>query len=156
MFSEGGNGIPALDENGLLPPGVWNCTLPEAEAAFCNTPRRRELWKGLQSFLDAEVRPHGNLPVWIDGSFTRRKDYPDDIDVVVDLSEWPAADAFPIILSLYQRRPSIKATYQIDAFPRHPVIPNDLSVFFQYAGPKAAAEFHVDEKQLKGILRVLP
>lgn len=156
MFSEGGDGIPALDEHGLLPAGVWNCTLSEAEAAFCDTPRRRELWTHLQSFLDAEVRPLGNVPVWIDGSFTRRKDYPHDIDIVVDLSAWPVAEALPIIFSLYSRRPSIKATYQIDAFPRHPEIPNDLTEFFQYVGPKAAAEFHIDQKRRKGILRVLP
>ncbi|WP_434213232.1 DUF6932 family protein [[Pseudomonas] boreopolis] len=156
MFSEGGNGIPALDEKGLLPPGVWNCTLSEAEAVFCSNPRRRELWTGLQQFLDAEVRPHGNLPVWIDGSFTRRKDHPNDIDVVVDFSECQAADAIQIAISLYLRNTAIKATYHIDAYPRHPAIPQDLSAYFQYAGPKVAAELHVDERQRKGILRVLP
>ncbi len=156
MLSEGGKGIPALDENGMLPPGVWDCTLPEAEAAFCNSPLRRELWNGLQSFLDAEVRPHSKLSVWIDGSFTRNKDYPSDIDVVVDFSEWPLADALPIMLPLYRRNPSIKATYKVDAYPRHPELPGDLSEYFQYVGPKAAAEFHINEKQRKGILRVLP
>ncbi|HEY4582614.1 MAG TPA: hypothetical protein VIG88_07095 [Lysobacter sp.] len=130
--------------------------MSQAEAALCTSPRRRELWVGLQLFLDVEVRPHGNLPVWIDGSFTRRKDYPDDIDVVVDFSGCTATDVIQTALSLYVRNQSIKAAYQIDAYPRHPALPQDLSEFFQYAGPKVAAELHLDAKQRKGILRVTP
>lgn len=146
--------IPALDDIGLLPPGVWECTLAEAEAVFATTPHRRELWKGLLQFLADEVEPHTPVPVWIDGSFTRRKDHPLDIDVVVDFSGLPEAVAMPMAVSLYLRNSKLKATYNVDAYPRHPEIANDFAEFFQYAGSKAAAEFQIDSKHPKGILKV--
>jgi predicted nucleotidyltransferase len=146
--------IPALDDIGLLPPGVWECTLAEAEEVFATTPHRRELWKGFLQFLADEVEPHTPVPIWIDGSFTRRKDHPSDIDVVVDFSDLPEAVAMPMAVSLYLRNSKLKAAYKVDAYPRHPEIANDFAAFFQYAGSKAAAEFQIDSKHPKGILRV--
>lgn len=146
--------IPDLDGNGMLPPGVWDCTLDEVAARFATSPHRRNLWMGLLRFLDAEVRPYGTLPVWIDGGFTRRRELPEDIDVTVDFSVMPSATGMPLAISLYLRNPQNKAVYHVDAYPRHPDIPNDFAAYFQYAGPKAAAEFQIDPKQPKGILRV--
>lgn len=148
--------IPKLDENGLLPPGIWDCTLTEVASRFATNPHRRDLWMGLLRFLDAEVRPHGVLPVWIDGGFTRRREMPEDIDVTVDFSALPSGIAMPLAISLYTRNSQIKSAYHVDAYPRHPDVPNDFAVFFQYVGPKAAAEFQIDPKQPKGILRVQP
>lgn len=146
--------IPALDEVGLLPVGVWECTLAEAEEVFATTPHRRELWDGLIRFLAAEVEPHAPLPVWIDGSFTRRKDHPADIDVVVDFSGIPGDVAMPLAISLYRRNAQLKQAYKVDAYPRHPEIPNDFAAYFQYAGSKAAAEFQIETTHPKGILKV--
>jgi len=146
--------IPALNDLGLLPQGVWDCTLPDVAALFCTNPHRKNLWDGFLKFISAEVEPHGSMPVWIDGSFTRRKDYPEDIDVVLDLSDRDSSIAIPIAFSLWKRHDELKLTYHVDAWPKHPDIPNDLARFFQYAGPKVAAEIQVDEKQPKGILRV--
>lgn len=146
--------IPDLDEMGLLPPGVWDCSLSEVQAAFCTNPHRSTLWKGLQGFIANEVAAIGSVALWIDGSFTRRKDIPADIDVVLDLTNLNEAEAFPIMLSLWQRRSNLKAAYHVDAWPRHPAFPKDLSEFFQYAGPKVAAEFQIETKRPKGILRV--
>lgn len=148
--------IPALDDYGLLPPGVWDCTLAEVAERFATNPHRQDLWGGLLRFLENEVLPLGTFPVWIDGSFTRSKPYPEDIDAVVDLSGLEPAEAWPVIGNIMTRQVALKEAYHVDAWARHPELPNDLAVFFQYAGPKVAAEIRVDVKQAKGILRVQP
>lgn len=146
--------IPELDANGLLPAGQWDCTLTEAEAAFCLNPHRRALWEGLQRFIEAEVKPLGSLTLWLDGSFTRSKAHPEDIDVVIDLSTWEPALALAEAISLRLRHDAMKVQYHVDAWARHPFLPQDLAAFFQYAGDKCAAELRIDKFQAKGILRV--
>lgn len=146
--------IPELDELGLLPPGIWDCTLAEVEAVFSTNPHRNSLWHGLHRFLAVEVAPLGAFPLFIDGSFTRRKNYPEDIDVVLDVGRLNEADALPMALSFWQRRQALKAAYHVDCWVRHPAFPQDLSEYFQYAGPKVAAELQVDTRHPKGILRV--
>jgi len=146
--------VPDLDNSGLLPEGVWDCTLEQVQHSFCSNHHRSTLWDGLLRFIDDEVRPLGNVVLWINGSFTRLKDMPDDIDVVIDVTGWDDKEATKLALSFWMRRVHLKDAYQVDAWVKHPSVPNDLSLFFQYAGPKAAAELQVDEKQAKGILRV--
>lgn len=147
--------VPKLDDYGLLPPGVWDCTLDEIAARFATNEHRRGLWSGLLAFLASEYRPSGLVcPVWIDGSFTRSKLLPEDIDVVLDLSALAVGDAFAVALSLHLHHDSIHLEYHVDAYARHPDIPRDLAAFFQYAGPKCAAELQIDERRPKGILRV--
>lgn len=146
--------IPPLDDNGLLPPGVWDCSLSEICERFATTPHRKGLWDGLLQFLEAEVRPLGSLSVWIDGSFTRAKPSPEDIDVVLDFSAADLAAVAYHILSFRVRHDELKERYHVDVWTRHPAVENDLAAFFQYAGEKCAAELRVDRKHPKGILRV--
>lgn len=143
-----------MDDNGLLPPGVWDCSLSEICERFATTPHRKGLWDGLLQFLEAEVRPLGSLSVWIDGSFTRAKPFPEDIDVVLDFSAADLAAVAYHILSFRVRHDELKERYHVDVWPRHPAVENDLAAFFQYAGVKCAAELRVDRKHPKGILRV--
>lgn len=143
-----------MDDNGLLPPGVWNCSLAEVSERFATTPHRQGLWDGLLKFLEDEVRPLGSLPVWIDGSFTRAKPFPEDIDVVLDFSAADLTKAAYHIVSFRARHDELKERYHVDVWTRHPAIENDLVAFFQYAGEKCAAELRVDRKHPKGILRV--
>lgn len=147
--------IPQLDGNGLLPPGVWDCTLEEIQERFCWNDHRRELWQGLERFLDHEYRKLPiQFPLWIDGSFCRKKEIPSDIDVVLDVSSFDASIALPVVIPVHLRHDEIKAKYHIDAWPRHPNIPRDLASFFQYVGDKAAAELRLQPTDPKGILRV--
>lgn len=148
--------IPALDQKGLLPVGIHVCNWAEVEAAFCWNRHRSNLFNGLQTFIRTEWAPL-SLPadLWINGSFTRTKDHPDDIDLVADLSQYPNEQAFPgVLLSL--RRAELKGIYGVDFWVKHPLIPTDLTIFFQYTGLKAGAELGLDSKRLKGILRVAP
>lgn len=149
--------IPAQDEFGLLPPGVWDCTLEQIEDRFVTNDHRRSLWEGLQQFLADEYYPSGlGFPIWIDGSFTRGKPLPEDIDIVLDLDGMPPEQAFPVALAWRSRHNEIKTKYHIDLWTKHPLMPVDLAAYFQYAGPKAAAEFKIDSRHPKGILRVKP
>lgn len=147
--------IPQLDDNGLLPIGVWDCTLDEIEARFVWNPHRRQLWTGMVDFIVNECAPlASSFPIWIDGSFTRSKPHPEDIDVVLDVTDLPQEVALPYLLRLRIRSAEIKAQYHLDVWPRHPLWPTDLGAFFQYVGDKAAAELSLEPKDKKGILRV--
>lgn len=148
--------IPALDGNGLLPVGVHECTMAEIEQAFCWNAHRVALYQGLLDFLTQRWTPLGiSAPLWINGSFTRKKDTPEDIDLVADVSHVPAADMMPVIL-LHYANASNKADYHVDFWFKHPMLPNDLTSFFQYTGLKAGAELSLDAKHPKGILKVTP
>jgi hypothetical protein len=148
--------IPALDQHGLLPVGVHDCTWHEIEATFCWNAHRSTVFAGLRDFLEQRWLPL-NLPVnfWANGSFTRRKDQPADIDIVADLSAFNDQTAFPAIL-LAMKNKELKDAYKVDFWVKHPLVPTDLTQFFQYAGLKAAAELGIDAKQIKGILRIAP
>ena len=148
--------IPNLDAHGLLPAGVHDCALYEVEQTFCWNAHRVQLFQGLQDFIAQRWLPLGiQAPFWINGSFTRKKDTPEDIDLVVDVSHVPVKDMLPVI-QLHLANASNKATYHVDFWFKHPMLPNDLTHFFQYTGLKAGAELGLDAKYPKGILKVTP
>ncbi len=148
--------IPNLDVHGLLPVGVHECEMFEIERVFCWNAHRVQLFQGLQDFIAQRWLPLGiRAPFWVNGSFTRKKDTPEDIDLVADVSHVPASGMMPVILLQYANA-SNKATYHVDFWFKHPMLPNDLTKFFQYIGLKAGAELGLDAKFPKGILRVTP
>ncbi|HEX5104318.1 MAG TPA: hypothetical protein VFV87_10935 [Pirellulaceae bacterium] len=82
--------IPALNEHGLLPPGTHDCTLAEIEARFGQfqrSDRRCVLFSRLASFIREVGKVEFAIAVVIDGSFVTAKDEPNDIDLVLILSE---------------------------------------------------------------------
>lgn len=147
--------IPPLDRHGLLPVGVYDCSWHEVENEFCWNPHRQSLFDKLQMFLAQKWAPLNLVaPLWVNGSFTRRKDQPDDIDVVADVSHLPAIEAYPVLLLQFQREDN-KRDFSVDFWVKHPLIPNDLTAFFQYTGLKAGAELRLDAMNPKGILRIV-
>ena len=80
--------IPALNEDGFLPPGVHDCTLDEVRSrfgVFQSTDRRPKLFATLLAFV-AEARASGIVvALVINGSFTSGKPDPNDIDLVLVL-----------------------------------------------------------------------
>lgn len=149
--------IPQFDEHGLLPPGIHDCTMDEINASLCFTARRNVLFQGLSQFLQIEWTPLGiACPLLIDGSFVRNKPNPDDIDIILDLEVLAANHAVSIALNVRMRHDEIKAAYNLDVWTRHPSLPVDISLFFQYTGDKAAAELRLPIKHPKGLLRVMP
>ncbi len=81
--------IPALNEDGFLPPGVHDCTFDENRSrfgAFRATDRRPKLCAALAEFIE-EVRIAAIFSaVLIDGSFVTDKPAPNDIDLLLVFS----------------------------------------------------------------------
>jgi len=148
--------IPPLDEHGLLPQGTHDCTLEDIVEKFCWNEHRKKLFNGLCGFLENEWKPRGiRCPVYIDGSFTRSKNLPNDIDVVIDMSDFDSGKAAVVAFEMHLNHDRIKETYSTDAWVYHPSFPWDIVAFFQYTGDKAAAELCIaDKKRPKGILRI--
>lgn len=73
-------GIPALQENGDLPPGEHTASLDEVELDFgSSTDRRKLLMRGLREAAN-NFELSGVRTLWIDGSFISAKEEPNDID----------------------------------------------------------------------------
>ena len=146
--------IPDLDSYGLLPVGQFSCTLAEVEQNFCWNPHRVGLYDGLTRFLVDQWYPLNiQAEFWMDGSFTRKKESPEDIDLVADVSHLSIQDLAPVII-LQMQNDLHKTQYHIDFWFKHPAVLNDLTAFFQYTGLKAGAELNLDPKRKKGILKV--
>lgn len=147
--------IPPFDTNGLLPPGIHVCNWQEIEAFYCWNDMRRTIFAGLQCFLSERWAPLGlPCPILVDGSFVRSKILPEDIDIVLDLSAVTDMTAIASALVFRLQHEAIKLAYHCDVWVKHPLIPNDLSQFFQYLGDKGAAELQLQPKHPKGILMV--
>jgi hypothetical protein len=78
--------IPALNEHGLLPPGIHDCTLAEIEerfGQFHRSDRRCRLFERLKRFHCQATSTGFVLAIIVDGSFVTSKDEPNDIDLVL-------------------------------------------------------------------------
>lgn len=149
--------IPTFDDNGLLPIGIHDCSLQEIANRLCWTSKRQVIFDGLTNFLDMEWKPLGlTYPFYIDGSFVRNKPMPEDVDIVIDASGTNDPRILAQVFSFRFRHSDIKTAYYVDVWVKHPLIPNDLSAFFQYVGLKAAAELRLQADDKKGILRITP
>jgi Family of unknown function (DUF6932) len=77
--------IPALNRDGLLPPGVHRATLEEIVYVFCtSTPTRRALEAPLRELV-ATAQDARATGLFLDGSFVSEKSDPGDIDAVIVL-----------------------------------------------------------------------
>lgn len=82
--------IPAFDEYGHLPPGVYEATWGEVVARFGETPERQRLLAGLRSALDL-LAACGCHRAWLDGSFVTDVERmvgrpPGDVDVCWEIA----------------------------------------------------------------------
>jgi hypothetical protein len=151
--------IPPFNELGMLPAGIHDCTLMEVREVFGFNEHRVRLLAGLERFLEDKIRLRDGLnacPYFIDGSFTRNKAAPKDIDFVLDARALTEESVLQQLLFLRFGATSLKVDYDVDFWYLHPTLPNDVSMYFQYAGVSAAAELNIDAKTKKGILRITP
>lgn len=80
--------IPALDMNGLLPTGVFDCTLSEVRArfgTFQQSDRRFRLFAQLEALVQAMQRSGVFDFLIVDGSFITASPVPRDIDLIAVL-----------------------------------------------------------------------
>jgi hypothetical protein len=160
--------IPPLNEHGLLPAGLHDCTLAEILEAFGQNrwvvdeasethrevlcPRRRQLFARLEIFLNDLRRVGLPVVVLVNGSFVTAKPDPNDVDLVVVL---PADHDFvrglpPQEYDLLSKRRLRGAGYPFDLF-----VVADGNVAYQKA-IQLYQRVRDHEELIKGLLRVKP
>jgi len=77
--------IPELNADGLLPAGIFDCTLEEVRqrfGGFQGSDRRLRLFARFEEFMSVIRRSKLFEAVLIDGSFVTEKAAPNDIDLI--------------------------------------------------------------------------
>ena len=105
---------PDFDENGNLPPGVYEVSLQDIGIRFTWTDRRKKLFEGLKLAIDNLTKANVKK-VWIDGSFVTSKDDPNDIDGCWQYEKGVDADKLdPVFLDMHPPREAMKKKYGVD------------------------------------------
>ena len=153
--------LPSLDAHGLLPPGVYDCSLEDVErlfGQFQRSDRRLRLFAHLRDYIDQLQKAGIKAQVIIDGSFVMGcVDEPDDIDLVLVLpADWDfSVDLPPYRYNLIAKH-RVGRRYGFDLI----VVAADSSAetqwtdFFQGIGPKwRHLPRSADDR--KGVLRII-
>lgn len=148
--------IPDLNQNGLLPRGVHDCTLEEISDLFAANQHRRRIFRNFVGCLDQEVRPLFVQPIFVDGSFVTDKDDPEDIDIVLDLRGAADDQKWRGLMFMNQNQHRFLHKYNVHFWINFDAPQSsDFSVFFQYIGIKTARMKNLNPRHLKGILRIV-
>lgn len=145
--------IPKLDEHGLLPAGAHDCSLEEMTARFAWNDHRQRLMYAFARFLRSEIDDVFDFPVYADGSFVTDKEHPEDIDVVLELSDGSDAQKWRAFMYMHEHQDRIRHQYDVDFWVKLARF-NDFIAFFQYVGHKTAKFKGLDHNHPKGILRI--
>lgn len=129
--------IPPLNEYGLLPPGIYDCSLQEIGArlgTFQSTDRRPRLYEALQEYL-AHVHSTGLvIAVIVNGSFVTNKHDPGDIDLVLVLpsNHDPGPELPPMAYNVLSRQ-RVRTRYRFDILVTQEETPEyqQYTAFFQ-------------------------
>jgi hypothetical protein len=81
--------IPAFNEHGCLPEGIYDCTMDEAAqrfGVFQSSARRPQLWDKFIEFMREAESCELIDAVLLNGSFVTAENEPNDIDLVVIVS----------------------------------------------------------------------
>ncbi len=145
--------IPQLQDNGLLPSGVHECSFDDIALSFAWNQHRKQLFDSFLVFVKSELRPKFPDPIFFDGSFVTDKPSPDDTDVVLDLKDAPDERKWRGLQFMHEHQPRIKLLYGVHFWVNLPGA-NDFAAFFQYVGVKTARAKGIHPRQTKGILRI--
>lgn len=144
--------IPLLEPSGLLPKGIYKCSLDEVRirfGSFQGTDARPRLMQALDAFMQ-ELRSAAIIrAIIVDGSFVTSKEAPNDIDLLLVLPTGHdfAADLSPAQYRVVDRR-RVKRVYKLDIF----VVEEASADYAALTGL-----FHrvrLQPESVKGILRV--
>jgi hypothetical protein len=78
--------IPAFNEHGCLPEGIYDCTMEEAAqrfGVFQSSDRRPQLWDQFTEFIREAESCRLIEAVLVNGSFVTAENEPNDIDLLV-------------------------------------------------------------------------
>jgi hypothetical protein len=148
--------IPSFDRFGLLPGGIHECTIKEVEVDLAWNDDRRRLTAQLQEFVAVELAPRFAVvpPVVLDGSYVSRKASPNNINLVLELSDLPDGDKWKGQL-LFQRTAELFRLYQIEMLPGLKGLQHDFVDLLQTLRPQTAFEKGLHHGHRKGVLRLM-
>lgn len=148
--------LPEFTNYGILPEGIHECSIAEAEQALVKDGRRRDLWQKLIAFIDW-VRPMGIFQyIYIDGSFLTDKSDPKDIDLVLEFTQNNSCNLSVVDPQVFNHFYVVN-TFSLDVYFAPTFIPpyvNDLREFFQYIGVKEGFSRGLHPTDKKGIVKV--
>ena len=110
--------IPEFDENGLLPYGIYECTLDEIKQRFGRFDRsdqRQKLYRNLEAYMKALRKVDQAQYLLVNGSFVTRVAEPNDIDLIVVGRKGSRFPVLPHEYSLLSRQ-RVRRTYGLDLF----------------------------------------
>lgn len=90
--------IPALSDNGLLPPGIHGADWAEFSERFGTTAKRRMLLGGLKRLI-AALGVAGCKALYVDGSFVTAQERPNDYDACWDVEDVKIERIDPVLLN---------------------------------------------------------
>ncbi len=144
--------IPDLTVDGLLPPGVHDCTFEEVERSFGGfnrTDRRPVLWEKFSAFHEEARKTGLVVAILINGSFVTAKPDPNDIDIIVVVFE---SHNFSLELLTAQYNvlsaQRVKRRHQLDML----VARENSEQYQRYL--KLFEQVRFEPTQIKGILRI--
>jgi hypothetical protein len=149
--------IPNFVTGGILPTGIHDCDLSEIESVFVYNNRRQFIWQSLTSYF-SQIKSVSDIDIiCIDGSFVTNKEEPNDVDIVVEFSDYGRLrDLSMSIPDLFMRQ-IVREKFGIDLLPffHYPLSDkNDIREFFQLLRPQEAIDRGVSAGTKKGILRI--
>lgn len=127
--------IPDFTEYGILPVGYFAATKEEIADRYLTNPNRAAIWEKFEEFLLEIQAQQWSVSVQaylLDGGFTSDKQTTKDIDVVLDLSIADDNSLYEACFWLQNHKQRFETDYQVDAYPYHPKIGNDLRAYFAY------------------------
>jgi hypothetical protein len=148
--------LPAFTDRGILPEGVHQCTLAEAQELLCANDARETIWNGLLGFMAWAGQFPAPDAFLLDGSFVTDKPLPGDIDVVVDVTLCSEDDQQAWFRAFFAGHQFAKDNFGVDFYPFIIGVGKDFSAFFQYVRVEDALLRGLGPDTRKGILRVAP
>jgi osmoprotectant transport system permease protein len=149
--------IPGFNRYGLLPDGVYGCTMSEVEAALAWNEQRRRLTESLQAFIRDELLDRFTTipPLVLDGSYVTSEEHPANINLVIELQGLPSDQQWEGQM-LYVRNAELFGAYKIDMRPSLERLDQDFVSYFRSWDPRKAIERELDCNLVKkGLLRLM-
>ena len=107
--------MPDFQVDGLLPPGIHDCTWAEIVGRFGSSPYRQTVLAGLEEATRLLARAKCRR-LYVDGSFVTRKPFPGDFDACWEPAGVDVSLLDPIFLDFRNHRAAQKARFRGELF----------------------------------------
>ncbi len=149
--------LPEFTAAGFLPEGLHEAPLSAIKSRLVTNPRRSQLWNQMLEFLLWAITSNGFSHVYLGGGFASTQEYPDDVDLVLQVRHPFGTKAFTVIepffrlglekiLDIY----SVHLHFWVEGLPNG----SDFRAFFQYVHPRDLRAQSLSGGSKKGVIRI--